>query len=151
MTIGRLAKWIATAVWDAGWAPLLVLVAHALAAVVLDAYRRIPSLDMLMHFAGGTAMAWFLHRASITASEAGILGPFHPVTHVALVGSLTCVAALAWEIAEFALDQTLGTRYQPDLPDTMIDLLLGIAGGTSLLIAVGLTGRLRRPANNGST
>lgn len=146
MTVDRLLKWIILTLRQAGWAPILILMLHA-CAVVAHAYQQFASLDLLMHFAGGVAMAWFLHRASINASRNGVIGPFHPVTHGVVVGSLVCVAALVWEFAEFFLDQAFGTHYQPGLEDTMTDLLVGIAGGTILLIGVGVVDRRHRAAN----
>ncbi|MGC1276444.1 MAG: hypothetical protein WBC44_22305 [Planctomycetaceae bacterium] len=150
MTVDRLLKWIVMTLSEAGWAPFLILLLHAFAVVAVDAYRRFASLDVLMHFAGGVAIAWFLHRASINASRCRVIGPFHPVTHGVLVGSLVCVAALVWEFAEFFLDQSLGTHYQPGLDDTMTDLLVGIAGGSFLLAGVGFLGHIRRAANERS-
>lgn len=139
-------KWVALSLWQAGWSPGLVLAVHTLAVVAFDGYRRVPSLDVAMHFAGGVAIAWFFHRTSINASRYGVIGEFHPVTHVVLVGSLVCVAALVWEFAEFVLDRLFGTHYQPGLADTMVDLLLGMIGGAALVAAVVLTGGPSRAA-----
>ena len=107
---------------------MLLFAFHVVALGAFDAYTRIASLDLLMHFLGGVVMAFFLHQASINASQLGILGPHHPITNRVLVFTATCTVALLWEFAEFVLDQTLGTHSQAGIDDTMADLLLGTFG-----------------------
>lgn len=73
---------------------------------VFDIYARFPQFDVPMHFLGGIAMAFFLHRAAVNGCRFGILGPFHPLTHVVLGLGLTCMAAVFWEFPEFLVDST---------------------------------------------
>lgn len=132
---GTFARWLSVTLREGAWAPALVVGLHVVAMVGFDAYRRLPWLDIVMHFIGGAAIALFLARASVNGSRFGFLGPFHRATHVLLAGSLTCVAAVVWEWAEFAVDQALGTSHQPGVGDTMADLMLGCAGGAAFLLA----------------
>jgi hypothetical protein len=97
----NLSRWIGATTREAAWAPSLVFLLHVILDQTLDIYTRFPLFDIPMHFAGGVTIAFFFHRASINASQFGILGPFHPVTHVILVFSLVCAAAVFWEFAEF--------------------------------------------------
>ncbi len=89
-----------------------------------------------VHLLGGVATAYFFHRLCINASRFGILGPYHAVTHFALVFGLVCSATVFWEFAEFFSDRLFGTHAQLSNQDTMIDLLLGISGGTAFLLGL---------------
>jgi hypothetical protein len=141
MTIGRVASWVFLAVRQGGWPAIAVFMFHVVASSGFNAYAQFPWLDIPMHFVGGVAIAYFFHRASITASERGIIGPYHPVTHGVLVVSLTCVAAVVWEFAEFVADCFLDTYAQLGLRDTLADMFLGICGGIVLLCVVQMAGR----------
>ena len=81
-------------------------------------------------------MAFFFHRASINGSKRGLLGPFHPTTHVLLVFFATCSATVFWEFAEFVNDRYFDGHTQVGLTDTMVDMSIGICGGITLLSAV---------------
>lgn len=142
----RFVAWAGATVRNGAWAPAVVFGVHLLLMSGFDAYRRLPQLDVFMHFVGGVAVGSFLDRASRNGSRFGLLGTFHRGTHVILVASLVCVVAVAWEAAEFLIDRGFGTRHQPGLDDTMADLLLGNAGGTAFLVATGLLRRAGRDA-----
>jgi hypothetical protein len=86
-----------------------------------------------MHFLGGVAICHFYHRASINASALGVVGPFHPITHAVLVFTSVTTTTVLWEFAEYASDRGLGTHAQVDLDDTLLDMLLGMVGGTLYL------------------
>ncbi len=141
MTIGRVFSWVLQAVWQGGWPAIGVFMFHVVASSGFNAYAQFPWLDIPMHFVGGIAIAYFFHRASITASERGIIGPYHPVTHGVLVVSLTCVAAVVWEFAEFVADHFVDTYAQLGVEDTLADMFLGICGGIVLLGMVRIAGR----------
>jgi hypothetical protein len=132
----RFGRWLVQTMRDAAWAPILVLALHLVASKLLNAYAIWPDLDVPMHFAGGIAIAYFFHIMSRLGSSCGVLGPFHRLTQCLLVFGLTSAAAVGWEFAEFLADRYFGTRMQlGDLNDTLKDLLLGIAGGSSFLVA----------------
>jgi hypothetical protein len=88
-----------------------------------------------MHFAGGVAITWFLHRAAVNASRAGWLAPFHAATHVLLVLGCAGSTTVLWEFAEFISDRYFGTHAQGGLLDTLFDMALG-CGGAIALVAV---------------
>jgi hypothetical protein len=127
-------RWINQSVREAAWAPLSVFVVHLVALGVFDAYSRMASLDIFMHFIGGLVMAFFFHRSSINASLFGVIGPHHPITHRLLVFTATCAVAVFWEFFEFVSDQTLGTHSQAGLQDTLADLLFGVIGAGSFTL-----------------
>lgn len=118
---------------EAGWVPIVCLLLLVVPSKSLDLFTRFPDIDIPLHFFGGVATAFFFHRLSINASRFGVFGPFHVVTHVALVFGLLCMAAVFWEFAEFLSDSLFGTHAQLRNEDTMSDLLLGVSGGATFL------------------
>jgi len=127
----------------ASWPPLLVFGVHAAASLGLNAYESWPALDVPMHLLGGVAIAAFLTRSLDVLEEHALLDRSKGPLRFLLVVSLTTTAAVVWEFAEFLLDARLDTGAQVSLPDTMLDLALGMVGG--LLVAGGGALRRRRP------
>ena len=142
MTTRQVILWSFQAVRQGGAPAIAVFLIHVVATRGFDAYSHLPWLDIPMHFVGGMAIAYFFHRASISASECGLIGPFHPVTHAVLIVSLTCTAAVFWEFAEFIADR-FGLHVQLGLEDTLGDMFLGICGGIVLLACVAIAARRR--------
>ena len=126
---------------EGAWAPILVFGLHLLASRVYGWYGPYPDLDIPMHFAGGVAIAWFIHRFAVNAARAGWLAPFHGVTHIVLVLALATSSTVVWEFAEFFSDRYLGTHAQGGLQDTLLDMALGCAGG--IVLVLWLTWRAR--------
>jgi len=143
VSVRSILRWAVVTAFEAAWAPLLVVAVHAVAIVGWNAYGRFPALDVPMHFAGGMAIAYFFHRAARNAARFGLIGPFGTAGHLLRVGAATLAAAVAWEVAEFALDRTFGTHTQPGPVDTLGDLLLGALGGVTCLAGV-VANRRRR-------
>ncbi len=107
-----------------GWAPLAVL----LASFPFANTRYAESAYSVLHLLGGAALAWFFRRAL------RILHRGWPPGLSSLVAfALACTGALAWEIAEFAIDFVFGTKLQEGLLDTMTDLILAAAGAAAWL------------------
>ena len=113
---------------DAAWAPVSVLILHEVAA---RSFGHEPYVDPVMHVLGGMAAAFFLRYASSIAGR--WLGAPSATALNLLAFGLTCAVALAWELAEFASDQYLGTRAQRDLGNSMRDLVLGVSGAIAYL------------------
>lgn len=142
--LARLWKWIIATIREAAWAPAIIFIAHVIASRVFHAYERYPPLDIPMHYLGGVVIAFFYHRASINASRLGILGPFHLVTHLALVFAFVCSTTVFWEFAEFISDQYFGGHAQLGVADTMGDMCMGILGGLSFLASLFFRPAFRR-------
>ncbi len=128
----NLRRWAALTIRRAAWAPIAVFSVHAVAVLGFNAYQRFPPLDIPMHFFGGVAIAFFFHRAILTASECGLL-PHHAFNRGLLVFALTCSTTVLWEFCEFMMDYTFGTNSQLGLEDTLLDMLLGTLGGVALV------------------
>ena len=129
-------QWITQSIIESGWAPIAVFCLHVAMSRVFDAYRLFPGIDIPMHFLGGMVIAFFFHRASINGSQLKVLGPFHPVTHSLLVFFATCAATVFWEFAEFINDRYFSGHSQAGLVDTLKDMLMGILGGATLIVAM---------------
>lgn len=109
-----------------GWAPLAVLVASFPLATMPYAEAGYSALHVL----GGVALAYFARRAVRL-----VHGGWPPVLSSVVAFALACTGALAWEIAEFAIDFAFGTNLQEGLLDTMTDLILA-AGGAAAWLAL---------------
>jgi hypothetical protein len=137
----RVFTWIALTTRQAGWAPILVFLLHAVLSLAFHAYDKLPDLDLPMHFAGGVAIAYFLYHAVIQATQLGIIDAYKAFTRFALVWGYVCAAAVLWEFAEYLCDAVLGTMMQAGLRDTMGDMLCGIIGGTVFIVARAMADR----------
>ena len=115
------------------WAPVGLIVFHTFILLVLDAYTRLPPIDIPMHFLGGVSAAYFLRWAAITAAECKIRAPLSPVALVRFVLVATFAITVLWEIAEFFLDRRFGSHLQLGPPDTLGDMFTGVCGAAALL------------------
>jgi hypothetical protein len=124
---------------QAAWAPLLVLLIHALGAAFLGHPR---GLDPFMHLAGGFSVAYFLRQAH--HAFLGSTGNLPTLMTLLIIFNATCTVALFWEFGEFLSDEFLGTHVQASLAETMVDLLVG-AGGALTYVSASLLSR--RPSS----
>jgi hypothetical protein len=134
MSIRRVGKVVGQLVARAGWAPLVVFLLHVFISRVLNGYILYPPLDIPMHFFGGVAMAYFLSASFTALPEDAVRVDLRAVAQFVFVVSLTATASTLWEFAEFTSDAFFGTHAQLGLEDTLLDMALGIAGGTSYLL-----------------
>ena len=109
---------------------------HVIAAQFFNAYDRWWWLDMVMHFCGGLAIAWFFQGAIRSAEANDLISPVQPIIGQILIFTLTATAAVFWEYAEFVSDRFFHTRAQLGVQDTLGDMLLGTGGGLAMLIAL---------------
>ena len=115
--------------------PVAVLLLHAVLSLGFDAYDRFPWLDTPMHLLGGVAIAAAIERMLAALQRQRWIGPIEPAVAATLVIGLSCIAALAWECAEFLSDRCVGTHAQIGVADTLVDLTLGLAGAMAFLAA----------------
>ena len=116
LTIGRLLR-------EALWAPAAIVALNVIVAWLPDPGY----LWSLLHFLGGAAAAFCVFQI------AGIAAPELRALRYVLAFALACSTALAWECAEFAIDQVADTLLQEGLVDTMSDLLLSVCGAALFL------------------
>lgn len=133
--------------------PTGVLAVHLVMAYVVGIYRAYPSFDIPMHTAGGISIGIAAVLFIRTLQRKRKL-PALPWWFVVLFAvAMTALAATLWEFFEFSADnlyalsrefgfplpgifgeafEDLGRRslsFQEGLPDTMLDMALGLAGG----------------------
>ena len=135
MRIERVSQIAGLLVRRAGWAPLLVFLLHVFISRVLNGYILYPPLDIPMHFFGGVAIAYFLSMCFAALPEDAVSPAYRAAAELVLVMSLTATASVVWEFAEFTTDTLFGTHAQLGLEDTLGDMVLGIAGGASYVLA----------------
>jgi hypothetical protein len=149
------ARWrdaLVASLREAGWAPVLVFLAHVVASLGFGAYAAFPPLDIPMHFFGGIAITFFYARAYRAAERRGLLGRPAKVLYFLAVPAFATSTTVFWELAEFLSDRYLGTRSQLGLGDTLFDMFLGCLGslvflGVEMLVSVrGASPQAARPA-----
>jgi hypothetical protein len=67
--------WAAGTLRQAAWAPIAVLVGQAVAGKGFDLYARVREFDVPVHLAGGVAIAYFFHVASLRRRRPGAVPP----------------------------------------------------------------------------
>ena len=116
------------------WAPVLVVLLHALVSFV-GGYERWPSLDVPAHIAGGIAITYFFSHFLFLLEQRGLFGSVQPSVRNLFLIALTGTAAVVWEFVEFLSDASGMTASQKGLPDTLLDMALGLVGGIVFLVA----------------
>lgn len=127
-------RWIASAIRSAGWAPALVFAVHVVASRVLGAYAIWPGLDGPMHVAGGVAIGFFFLRAFTGDEAVPVVGRTTAFGQGTLTLLSVCAATVVWELAEWTTDRMGLTAAQKGLDDTLLDVLLGLVGGTAVVL-----------------
>ncbi len=117
-----------------------VMGAHLVLSKLTRLYATAPDLDIAMHFLGGIAIGYFFWRAVRSPLGTDVLGPMTLSGQVVTTFALSCSSTVIWEFAEWTTDRLGITRAQAGLPDTMLDMAMGVGGGLLVLLA----GLLRR-------
>ncbi|MBP7147559.1 MAG: hypothetical protein KBD01_08435 [Acidobacteria bacterium] len=117
------------------WLPALVLAVHFVLALGLDIYRRVPDIDVAAHFIGGFSIAYAAARALEILHRARVVPSVDGSRRAATLLLVTCLAAILWEMGEFAADNLFGARTQPSAGDTARDVSVGIVGCGAYLAA----------------
>lgn len=127
-------KWIVCSIKRGIWPPLLLFTIHMLAYFIFDIYNYFVSFDIPMHFLGGVCITYFFIQSVKCAKEYNLIGTPSPQVIILLIFLLTCTTTIFWEFAEWTMDNFLHTSTQVSLDDTLLDMLLGILGGVSMLL-----------------
>ena len=113
--------------------PTLVFFVH-LVAKTLGLYERYPNVDIPFHYMGGLSIAYTASQILSYLESAKITTVLNRMIFLVLILSLTTVAAVFWEFAEFISDRFLQTSLQPSIANTMQDQLMGILGGATWVV-----------------
>jgi len=108
--------------------PLGVYLVH-LTAKGLGVYEMFPYVDIPFHYMGGLSIAYTASQILSYLESEKLTAQLNQWIFLVLLLSLTAMAAVSWEFAEFISDQLLHTNLQPSIANTMQDQLLGILGG----------------------
>ena len=113
--------------------PAILFCLH-LAMIFLGFYKRDPWLDIPMHILGGVFIAYSFSLAVAYFQQRKILSEMNVLTRSIFLFALTSAAAVIWEFGEFIVDFLLSTNAQASVKDTMLDMFLGLVGGTVLIV-----------------
>lgn len=102
-------------------------------------YERYNWPDIPMHVLGGFFIAYSFSLAVTYFQERKILSDLNVLSRSIFLFALTSSAAVIWEFGEFTLDFFFDTVAQASLEDTMLDMFLGLVGGTALIVFLGRT------------
>jgi hypothetical protein len=127
-----------TLILRAAWAPVAVLVLHA---IVAKTSLRNP-WDFPIHFLGGASIAYFaahaLHCLHI------LFGPLKALTRYLFSFCIACTVGVFWEFGERLLDVFCRMAIQQTLANTMSDLAADASGALVGLLFVALAARFRK-------
>lgn len=126
-------QWIICSIRKGIWPPLVLFTIHMAAYFLFDIYDYFVSFDIPMHYLGGVCITYFYIQTVICAKEYNLIGRPSSTVIILLIFLLTCTTTIFWEFAEWSMDEFLHTTTQVSLDDTLLDMLLGILGGISLL------------------
>ena len=105
-----------------------------LVLIALGIYERYDWPDIPMHVLGGVFIAYSFSLAITYFQERKILSELNVFSRSVFLFGLTSSAAVIWEFGEFTLDFFFDTVAQASLEDTMLDMFLGLVGGTALIV-----------------
>jgi|SRR3989344_3248195 len=118
---------------------ILIFMVNTL-AMVYSWYWQIKWLDNIMHSMGGLFMG---SAALYVYYLSGYIEPHHKSIFFAFIFGIgmAAIAGIFWEVFEFILDtfveKPVHLLYQPDIADTMGDLVLGLCGAfTSVVLYI---------------
>lgn len=130
MTIRDLAQNVGRLLLRAGWAPILVVLAHQCVAGT----KWSKPLDFWMHFSGGAAIAFFLFHSLRAFPQwfktSTILGD------LLFAFGLALAIGVFWELGEWASDLVLHTQIQKYVHEILKDLLADTCGAISSLALI---------------
>lgn len=133
VTVQQLKRWIINSIKSGAWAPIIVFSIHLIATFAINIYDFYPSFDIPMHFLGGMSITFFFMESVICAKDLGILGSPSITVLILIIILLTCTTTIFWEFGEWVLDKVFFMHTQVSLDDTLLDMLLGILGGITMI------------------
>ncbi len=126
--------------WEVNLLIILSLYLHVMGHVGDYYVLFAPYYDKLTHFVSSITIALLAFFVAILAEHHGDIRLTDPAI-LTFIMTLTLAAGATWEICEFTVDQAFGTSLQQGNTDTMIDLIVDLAGAVivTAFAAVALT------------
>ncbi|HWQ99694.1 MAG TPA: hypothetical protein VN397_02490 [Candidatus Methylomirabilis sp.] len=119
--------------------PSLIVLLLTLALV------NVENIDFLMHFFGGVAIAWgalIIVKDAVSRKALPASLPAWMQSYIAF--STTAFIGIVWEFHEWVQDYYFHTTRQPDLSDTMNDLLMDLLGAIFIIFILDLVRKRSR-------
>ena len=113
--------------------PLLLFCTY-LVLVFFGFHLRYPWIDIPSHFLGGVFIANSFSMGLTYFQQRKLLSEMNELSRSIFLFALTSTATIIWEFGEFILDFFFRTKAQAGLEDTMLDMFLGMLGGTCIII-----------------
>lgn len=113
--------------------PTLLFCFH-LVLVSLGLYEKYHWPDIPMHILGGVFIANSFNLGITYFQQRKTVSELNVLSRSVFLFALTSSAAVIWEFGEFTLDFFFDTKAQASLEDTMLDMFLGLLGGTALIV-----------------
>jgi len=113
--------------------PVVALLLGHWVLVRLDAYQ-VQHSDSFMHLIGGVALGIAWLGVLGLARLMGICKSVTPMIEYTVIVVGVVIGAICWEILEWQLDKTVGTRWFGSPTDTAKDLILGTLGSIVLVV-----------------
>ena len=113
--------------------PFLLFCFHGVLSL-LGIYEKYRWLDIPMHILGGIFIAYSFSLALKYFQQRKLLSELNLLSRAVFLFALTATATVIWEFGEFASDFLFDTSSQAGLEDTMLDMFLGMLGGTALIV-----------------
>lgn len=126
---------------QAAWAPATVLISHAIADKVFNAYATYPWIDIPAHFFGGVAITYFFLTAAANLQR--VVGTIPYIVQLVLAVGLAAISAIVWEFVEYLCDLFLGSKISLGVTDTLSDLFFGLLGAF-FMTAIACRGKIGR-------
>lgn len=117
-----------------GWIPLGIFIGHIVAVYGFNIYNVFPSFDIPMHFLGGVGITYFYVDFLKRLHQYSIIKIGNVFTIIILLFCMISTTTVLWEFLEWIIDYCFNTHAQVSLDDTMLDMFLGILGGTITII-----------------
>lgn len=113
--------------WEVNLLIVLSLYLHVMGHVGDYYILLAPYYDKLTHFVSSVTIAILAFFVAILVEQHGDIRLTNPAVLTFIV-TLTLAAGATWEIGEFTADQVFGTNLQQGNTDTMVDLIIDLAG-----------------------
>lgn len=113
--------------------PFLLFCFHGILCL-LGINEKYTWLDIPLHILGGIFITYSFSLALKYFQQIKLLSELNLLSTSVFLFALAATAAVIWEFGEFASDFLFHTHSQPSLEDTMLDMFLGMLGGTALIV-----------------
>ena len=131
----------------AGWFPSIIFFIHCVLSLGFNAYDRLTWLDVIMHFLGGVAIAYFFDQSIEHLDRLGVMRVGGTMASLVMIIGLVAMSTVVWEFMEFLADTFFDAGSQRGVANVMKDQFLGLVGGIAYVgfFMRGITKRNRHP------